>query len=73
MAKITISDLRPAGSGFFEDTESYMDDLSNDDLNVYGGKSSTPIIGPAAWKVGKWVAQGAAMEAGRRLWGRVFG
>ncbi|MEA5516748.1 hypothetical protein [Nodularia sp. UHCC 0506] len=41
MASITISDLHPAGADLFLDSESYMNELQNADLdNVHGGFSS---------------------------------
>ena len=39
--KITdIKDLNPAGSDFFADDEGFINELSEDDLNVWGGASS---------------------------------
>lgn len=41
MATIAIHDLNPVGYGLFDDSESYLTDLSSDDLlNISGGKSS---------------------------------
>ncbi|EAW44479.1 hypothetical protein PN465_00860 [Nodularia spumigena CS-584] len=37
MANIVISDLRPAGSELFMDSESYLTDLTNDELNHTSG------------------------------------
>jgi hypothetical protein len=37
MAEIKIKDLRPAGSEFFVDSESYLSELSEDELNITGG------------------------------------
>lgn len=39
MAEIKIKDLRPAGSEFFVDNESYLTELSEDELNISGGSS----------------------------------
>jgi hypothetical protein len=42
MATITISNLSMAGSDLFSDTESYLDEVSNNDLlKVTGGFSTT--------------------------------
>ena len=32
-----IKDLNPAGSDFFADVEGFIDELSEEDLNVWGG------------------------------------
>jgi hypothetical protein len=37
MANIKISDLSPAGSGFFQDSESFLGDLTEDELGIRGG------------------------------------
>ena len=37
MSEIKITNLEPAGSEFFEDNEGYLNDLSEDDLTVWGG------------------------------------
>jgi hypothetical protein len=39
MATIKLTELRPAGSDLFEDSESFLNELTNDDINteVYGG------------------------------------
>jgi hypothetical protein len=42
MANISISDLRPAGVDFFSDSENYLNDLTDDELNTRGGIS--PIV-----------------------------
>jgi hypothetical protein len=38
MADIKIKDLRPAGSDFFADNESYLSELSEDELSIMGGQ-----------------------------------
>jgi hypothetical protein len=39
MANIEINDLKPAGAELFDDSEGFMDGLSNDELgNVLGGR-----------------------------------
>jgi hypothetical protein len=37
MAKIAIADLQPAGSELFADKESFLHDLTNDELDIMGG------------------------------------
>lgn len=37
MAKITISELRPAGADLLDGSESFMMDLSDEELEVTGG------------------------------------
>jgi len=39
MASIKISDLRPSGLDLFGDSESYLDDLSDNDLATINGAS----------------------------------
>ena len=42
MSMIVISDLRPVGSDFFADGESYMSFLSDEELSIQGGASPSP-------------------------------
>jgi hypothetical protein len=42
MATIKIVDLSPVGSEFFTDSESYLNELTNDELNMTQG-GSTPL------------------------------
>lgn len=37
MADIKLNDLQSAGSEFFADNEGYLNDLSEDELTVWGG------------------------------------
>ncbi|MDV2996884.1 MAG: hypothetical protein N4J56_006589 [Chroococcidiopsis sp. SAG 2025] len=46
MANIEISNLHPAGSNLFSDSESYMMDLSEDELNTTSGGFVTPFSTP---------------------------
>jgi hypothetical protein len=54
MAAIRISDLNLAGSSFFTESESFMTDLSEDELAIQGGAtwtittSSKPCVSVAA-------------------------
>ena len=48
MANIIISDLRPAGSEFFSDYESYLKDLTEDNYNRFlGGITPTWYVAGA--------------------------
>ncbi len=49
MANITILDIKPDGMELFADSESYLMNLSENELEVYGG---------IVWTY--WIAQGAA-------------
>ncbi len=40
MADIKLNDLQPAGSEFFVDNEGYLNELSEDELTVWGGTRS---------------------------------
>jgi hypothetical protein len=42
MATIKIVDLSPVGSEFFADSESYLNELTDDELNLTQG-GSTPV------------------------------
>jgi hypothetical protein len=42
MATIKIVDLSPVGSEFFADSESYLNELTDDELNMTQG-GSTPV------------------------------
>lgn len=44
MANINISDLRPTGSELFSDSESYMSELGDNELDIInGGAITTPV------------------------------
>ena len=46
MANIIISDLRPAGAELFGDSESFINELTDEDLNMtHGGITPVLIIG----------------------------
>lgn len=50
MATISIKELRPAGSTFFSDSESFLNELSDDVLtDVNGGGTPGWIIATAAY------------------------
>jgi hypothetical protein len=44
MAKIAIADLQPAGSELFADKESFLHDLTNDELDIMGGHFKLKIL-----------------------------
>ena len=45
MATINISDLKPTGSELFSDSEGYMNELGDDELeDIYGGIAPLVII-----------------------------
>ncbi|WP_293114137.1 hypothetical protein [Moorena sp. SIO4G3] len=44
MANIAISDLNPVGANLFDDSESFMMDLSDDQLDVKGGHPTLWIL-----------------------------
>lgn len=47
MANITISELRPAGTELFLDSESFINELADEELNLTkGGISVTTVVGP---------------------------
>lgn len=43
MANIAISNLQPAGFNLFSDSESYLSQLSEQELKIQGGLMSTTI------------------------------
>ena len=47
MASIAIYDLRPAGYDLLSDTESFMSNLSEEELSIQGGLISTQACGVA--------------------------
>ncbi|NEP34869.1 hypothetical protein [Moorena sp. SIO3B2] len=38
MANIKVNDIKPAGADLFTDDESFINELSNDELNIVGGQ-----------------------------------
>ena len=40
MGNINISDLRPAGADLFLDSESYLNDLTEGEMLIFGGRNS---------------------------------
>lgn len=43
MASIKINDLRPAGSQLFHDSESFLNELNDQELGIFGGKKPIKI------------------------------
>lgn len=58
MSNITIFDLNPAGFDLLSDSESYMRELSDAELNAQGG--ITPALAASSEPCGMAVAFGAA-------------
>ena len=53
MAEIKLSELRPAGSELLEDSESFLNELNDRDLeNVAGGFSIASVASQASISVG---------------------
>jgi hypothetical protein len=52
MAYITISDLRPAGSELFADSESFMNDLVDGELEAISGGATWTITTSSKWCIG---------------------
>jgi hypothetical protein len=49
MATINISDLRPTGSDLFSDSEGYMNELGDSELDlINGGSLTTPVCAVTA-------------------------
>lgn len=58
MATITITELRPAGSSLFSDTETFMDVLSENELGGVNGGLSPVVIYTVA--INSWWFVGAS-------------
>lgn len=43
MSTIKINDLRPTGAELFSDSETYMNELGDSELDIYGGRISSII------------------------------
>ena len=43
MANISISDLRPAGVDFFSDSENYLNEITESEINSITGASRRPL------------------------------
>ncbi len=46
MANIKVNDIKPAGAELFGDFESFISDLSDDELTVAGGGVCPPLTRP---------------------------
>ena len=42
MANITIVDIKPAGAEFFAESENFLGDITDEELNISGG--ITPLL-----------------------------
>lgn len=52
MSTINISDLSPTGSDLFSDSETYMNELTNDELSLVSGGDAISAIGGALFSAG---------------------
>ena len=53
MANIVISELRPAGSELFMDSESYLTDLNEQEMMYTGGGPLRDFFCTGTWRDGK--------------------
>ncbi|WP_293075286.1 hypothetical protein [Moorena sp. SIO3H5] len=44
MADIKVNDLKPAGAELFADDESFINELTNDELNIIGGQELAAAV-----------------------------
>lgn len=51
MASIKINDLRPTGSELFHDSETFLNELTEEELGVQGGLASVTISLTYSWSV----------------------
>ena len=58
MANINISDLRPAGADLFLDSESYLNDLTEGEMLIFGGR----------WCVSFWCCSGGGGSSPTCSW-----
>jgi hypothetical protein len=75
MATINISDLRPTGSALFFDSESFMDELIDGEIGIYGGAtpaatSSMPCFYASVKVTAVALAAGAAVSGAIAYWAR---
>jgi hypothetical protein len=42
--KIKISELRPVGSELFQDSESYLNELNEEEMQILGGKAKNKFV-----------------------------
>jgi bacteriocin-like protein len=63
MATINISDLRPTGSELFSDSESYMNELSDSELETINGGLLPALLWSAGVAVARFYAQRAATQS----------
>lgn len=63
MAKIKISDLNPTGSKLFSDSESYMNELGDGELEMING--GTGVLLRASIRAGKYLYSVAVRNSHR--------
>ncbi|NEO68990.1 hypothetical protein [Moorena sp. SIO3H5] len=54
MANIKVNDLKPTGTELFLDTESFMNDLGDDEMSLRGGDWSTFSGGCGSVQADEW-------------------
>ncbi len=52
MSTINIYDLPPTGSALFSDSETYMNELTNDELSLVSGGDTISAVGGALVSIG---------------------
>lgn len=70
MPTIKISDLSPTGSQLFHDSESYMNELSDGELDIINGASLSAIVG-FSLRASR-AASGAVVRASEAVSGAVY-
>jgi hypothetical protein len=67
MATINISDLRPTGSDLFFDSESYMSELADSELDIInGGFTSSPLCVATSIAISKATIQRSSAACARK-------
>jgi len=51
MASIKIHDLGPAGSALFQDSESFLNELTDEEIGTVEGGTSITVTVSATWSV----------------------
>lgn len=72
MAAIVISDIRPVGSELFLDSESFMADLTDSELNGVSGGITPAVLGFIAWSSATCGMAASAVVSGvaYTIWGK---
>ncbi|BAZ13514.1 hypothetical protein NIES4071_53530 [Calothrix sp. NIES-4071] len=62
MAFLKISDLRPAGSEFFQDSESYLNELNEQEISATVGGGAVGVISQFSLSIGVSIATLSAIS-----------